>query len=640
MSGTDREREVLPHGPPTARRDQVLRQGWLVHEAADRLVMQGFDRPDGRRSFSLWAHVHHTDLYRLQGEFLVAQGVPLPTQLQLAQQKSPIRLRGYQETAIEGLRQGLRALKQAGLAMRIVLLAPTGAGKTVMCASIIRDAVAKGKRVVVVVHRQILVEQTLVKLAAAGVQATVVMGDKKSDAACQVQVCSLPTLASWLGQGKALPAADLVFYDECHHSMSDTARQVLESYRDSVLVGATATPWRTDKLRLGDVWGTSKHSMVLAPPGGVRELTRMGNLTPYEPYSYGLPDLSEVEVSKSSGDYNQDQLAAALAAQKVVGKAAAEYHRHTPGKRGLVFPVSVADSRQAVTEFEALGYKAAHIDCETPIVERARLVAEFCAGRVQVLSSVGVLTEGFDAPPAEVLMDCRPTKSLSLFMQKLGRVLRSCCLNCGSTEATWLDVTCKACGSANVKRKAIIHDHAGNLVQHGFPDDERDYSLTATPPQTKALHTCPACFWVFASLKDGGKCPKCDALLAEQVAREVAEAKAREAAQPLVVDGKRLDRKKIEELREKMKAIDGAAQLSDLDIFRVLHATTDEKAAELRRLRDLAERQGRREGWARHCYRRTFGVWPNGPILDRALEVPPATQPFIAFRPRGAYVAA
>ncbi len=515
-----------------------------------------------------------------------------------------MKLRPYQLSVIDALRVRLAAGKR-----RLVLNCPTGGGKTVIAAELIRAAVAKGTRVVFLAHRKELIDQTVDKLARFGVQAGVIMAsDRRRDDFLPVQVCSTPTLARRLGK---LPPAGLLIYDEVHHAASETSRKILDAYGPIPVIGLTATPWRSDRLGLADIF----EDQVLAAT--VAELMEQGALVRYDAFAYDAPDLHAVRVT--AGDYNQKDLALACNTEVLVGGIVREYLEHAAGRRGIVFPVNVEHSETLVGEFRSMGVCAEHVDANTPKLERERILRGLATGAVTVVSSVGVLTEGFDCPAAEVCILARPTKSLSLHLQMIGRVLRP----------------------AEGKAKALIHDHAGNLLRHGLPDDERDYSLTATPKRVKELHTCPACCVVFGKLRDGRWCPHCGALVDTPICKLCLLEKPpkvpledREycacpegASRPakVVVAGKRID---LAEIRARRAAAGLGRELSDKELIKVATATRRQQAEEYLRLCAVAESKGFQPGFVSHEYRKTFGSWPR--FDDAELDgVMPARDPFI-----------
>jgi len=501
-----------------------------------------------------------------------------------------MQLRPYQVRSI----QAIRACIARGI-RHVLLVCPTGGGKTVIAAEMIRSVVAKRKRVLFIAHRKELIDQCFDKLCRFGVNAGVIMGqDRRRDDFFPVQVGSVQTLSRRLDQ---LPEADVVFIDEAHHSISNSYRAVVERYPNAIVIGLTATPWRMGKLTLAEMF----QELVLAAT--VAELMAIGSLTGYDAFAYDSPDLHD--VATVAGEYNQKQLAIATNTAVLVGHVVREYLTHANGRRGILFPVDVEHSEHLVGEFRANGVNAAHLDCHTPKLEREKILAGLAAGDIKIVSSVGVLTEGFDCPSVEVIMLARPTQSLSLHLQMIGRGLRP--------------------SPDTGKVRALIHDHAGNLMRHGFPEDDRDYSLTATPQRERDMHTCPFCYFLFGSTKQDGTCPKCGELVAPAIEKARADRESR--IEKKVVDGVRLTAAQIRLERDHRLRKGLRLDLTDQQLDRAAHATIEEKAAEYKRLLQVAERKGFDKGWASHRYRDSFGVWPRLPegLVE---DIPPASTPF------------
>jgi superfamily II DNA/RNA helicase len=181
-----------------------------------------------------------------------------------------------------------------------------------------------------------------------------------------------------------------------------------------------------------------------------------------------IPDLAKVNV-KSTGDYREDEL------EKIMEGLAPlvdSYLEHCPGKCGVVFAVTIEHSLQIVEQYRRAGIRAEHLDGDTPDAERKRIIRDFKEGRITVIVNVGIITEGFDFPACEFIQLARPTKSLGLFLQMVGRVTRA--------EAGCVDVPGytaeqrRRAIAASGKPCGIVLDNAGCWLEHGLPTDERD----------------------------------------------------------------------------------------------------------------------------------------------------------------------
>lgn len=502
-------------------------------------------------------------------------------------------LREYQVRALDRA----RALASSGR-RRIVIVAPTGAGKMVLAAEIIRSATSMGRRVVFLAHRRELVNQAVATLARFGVDAGVHMNtDRRRDDWLPTQVCSVSTLARRMDR---LPPASVVLADECHHIASNTWRSIIAAYDNATVIGFTATPWRVDKQGLADIFDAS---VLVATPA---ELIAQGYLTPYQIFAYDAPDLHKVKIT--AGDYNAKQLDVACNTAVLVGSIVKEYVAHASHRPGIVFPVSIEHSKAIVAEFNNAGVTAAHLDCHMAMGERDAVLRGFADGSITVVGSCGVLTEGFDQPRAEVCMLARPTKSLGLYLQMLGRVLRP--------------------SPGTGKREALIHDHSGSVLRLGLPDEPRDYSLTATPSRERDLLTCPLCLAVFGAVTKEGRCPKCGEAIAPRVSKAAEDGEGR---QIVMVEGERIDKAQIMKLRAERLG-KGLEDVPNEHLLRASRATTDDKIAELKRLQNVAAEKGLKPGFAAHQYRRAFGVWPGNFEAADLGRVPAATKSFIPYK--------
>jgi superfamily II DNA or RNA helicase len=385
-----------------------------------------------------------------------------------------ISLRNYQVDAITKLREAYRAGARAPL-----LVLSTGAGKTICFAAITAGAAARGRRILILVHRRELIRQASAKLNQAGVNHGIIAaGFEPSDH--PVQVASVQTLARRLKQQHWQP--DLIVIDEAHHAIAGTWAKVISHWPDSFLLGVTATPIRQDGRGLNAMFT----KLVFGP--STADLMAAGYLTPVK--IYAPPQVADLTgIRTRAGDYANDQAAAAMTRPTVTGDAISHYQRIAAGQPAIAFCCNVNHATTVCDAFNAAGISAATLLGNT--TDRDALVARFAAGELQVLVTVDVVSEGFDCPGAAVAILLRPTQSEGLYLQQVGRVLRP----------------------APGKAAAIVLDHVGNVHRHGFPDDVRPWTLddarqrtSKGGPPAPAVRTCESCF---AAFKPAPQCPVC-----------------------------------------------------------------------------------------------------------------------------------
>lgn len=382
-------------------------------------------------------------------------------------------LRPYQLDAVERVRASMRAGQR-----RVLFVLPTGGGKTCVASHIIQLALVKGSRVLFVAHRMELIDQAVRTLEECGVEAIGVMraNDPRTRPEARVQVASIQTLAR-----RAKPPADLVIVDEAHRSAAASyVRNIFDSY--TTVLGLTATPARQD----GKPLGTLFDALVLGAK--YSELLASGHIVAPKVYALPPPDLSSVKTR--AGDYEQEALARAMSTDELNGQVVETWARLALGRRTVVFAVSIAHSLSLLSRFVLAGVKAEHLDGTTPEDERRGILARLASGATTVVCNVGVLCEGWDMPSCKCLVLARPTRSLVLYMQMAGRILR---------PFEGLD--------------PIILDHAGAVDAHGFPHMDRIWSLSdrvkraASPasarmcprcgaPWPAGIPSCPACEYV------------------------------------------------------------------------------------------------------------------------------------------------
>ena len=443
-------------------------------------------------------------------------------------------LRGYQRELIERARAARRAGHR-----RILITSATGSGKTVMAAEMVKTAVGNGQRVLVIGHRQELVSQFWVKLQDVGITAGIMRGDdERTDSTCAVQVGTVQTLAR-----RDLPRAELVVVDESHRCPGDSYQKILGVYAKSTVLGLTATPCRLDGQPLCDHFDTLVEGVPYS------ELIERGAIV--APIVYAprrAPDLRKVR--SVAGDYHEGDLEEVMFG--VVGDVVEEWQKHAQGRSTVVFAVGVDHSRELVARFREAGVRSAHLDGNTPEYERNGILCKLESGDITVLSNCSVLCEGWDQPRVKCAVMARPTKSLTLWMQTSGRILRP-----------WGDLP------------PVILDHASNVDRHGLPHEDRTWSLDGVAKRATETRyrTCPACY----AYVTGSPCPLCG---------HVAAVKPRT-----------------------MKQADGVLERVDKQIAK--ERSSDPKRAFFDAQVDKARRQGFKPGYASAKYREKFdGAWP------------------------------
>jgi superfamily II DNA or RNA helicase len=368
-----------------------------------------------------------------------------------------IELRPYQRRGVEAARAHVVAGRN-----RIVLCLPTGGGKTVVAASIIQSARRNfDAKVLFVAHRKEILDQTVAQLAKWGVTEVGVIraDDARTNRLLPVQVASIQSLGR-----RSAPPADIVFIDEAHRGISQSYVKLIDLYPKATILGLTATPCRADGKSLGDVF---QEMEIIATYG---DLIEDGFIV--APRCFGganAPDLSNVHTV--AGDYVLNELEDEMMKVDVLGDVLSEYQARAEGRRTLIFATTVKHSKAIEEQFLKAGVRIAHVDGETPQCERDVVGQRLRDGDLDVVVNCSVYGEGWDEPSVKCVMLARPTKSLTLFMQMCGRGLRP-----------WNNVT------------PVLLDLGGNLDRHGFPHEDRAWSLSVGVQKPARKHTkCIVC---------------------------------------------------------------------------------------------------------------------------------------------------
>jgi superfamily II DNA or RNA helicase len=386
-----------------------------------------------------------------------------------------MELRHYQLAALADVRAAFATGRK-----RVLLRLPTGGGKTVIAAEMLRVAAERGHRCVFLAHRRELIQQASERLG--DVHHGVIMAGEPATEA-PVQVASVQTLAR-----REPPPCDFLFVDEAHRTLGASYLRLIEALRPRWLVGLTATPYRTDGRGLGAVYD----ALVDGP--STLELTEQGYLVPCDVYAPTAASM--LGASVTGGDYTADELEERVNRPAITGDVVATWQQRAAGHRTVVFGVSVAHATALREAFLRAGVTAAVLTGETPHNERRAMLDALAGGALQIVTSCATLTEGWDSPAVSCACVVRPTLSRGLWRQMVGRVLRT----------------------APGKTRAIVLDHGGNAWRHGHPYAPDPVALDATatrwntdrePPP--AVRVCPTCFGVYYRETDT-TCPYCGAV--------------------------------------------------------------------------------------------------------------------------------
>lgn len=408
-----------------------------------------------------------------------------------------IELRDYQQKAVNDLREAYRQGFKAPF-----LTAPTGAGKTVILSEICSNANARGTNTVLLVHRQELVVQTAKTFARFGIPHSIVAPAKVVQNAIKIQLeefnkswfrdeshIYIATVQTLIRRMADLPKFELILIDEAHHGVAGTWLKIVKSYPGARILGVSATPERLDGQGLGVHCGGIFDKLVLGP--SVKSLIERGFLT--RPRVYCPPieaDFSDLKTI--AGDFDRKQQQEKLHKPRIIGNVIAHYRKYCDGVPAIAFCPTVEYAQYVADNFNAAGYRAASIDGKMDDYQRNKAINDLGAGRLDVLTSCEIVSEGTDIPVVGAAILLRKTKSLGLYLQQVGRALRP----------------------YPGKSETIILDHVGNCNTHGLPDDDHEWTLDGRIRRNRsgssgslACRQCLNCYAVYPSTVN--VCPIC-----------------------------------------------------------------------------------------------------------------------------------
>lgn len=386
-----------------------------------------------------------------------------------------------QEQLKQEIRQSMRSSKA------VLAVAQTGFGKTLTAASMMADAARKGNTSWFMVPRRELLRQTMQSLSEYGVEYGVIASGFRPNPFAQIQLVTSGTVASRLDR---LQPPNILFQDEAHYCGAQIDR-VVDWARDagSWRVGLTATPIRLDGR------GLDRHYDTMVEGPSLAELISMGRLSDFRYFAPYVPDLSGIR--SSNGELNRKQLDEKMAADRVrVGSAIDHYKRLAMGKKNICFNTSIRDAETTAEQFRNAGIPTAAVYGKLGDDEIKKRVRALARGELLCLTSVEILTFGFDLSSAagmdvtvESLSMMRPTESRALAGQMWGRSLRK------------------------KPFPAIIMDHAGVSQKFGMPSDEQEWTLEGRKKaerdgaeKTIPVRQCPSCYFVH---RPTPSCPSC-----------------------------------------------------------------------------------------------------------------------------------
>lgn len=371
------------------------------------------------------------------------------------------QLHEYQKTLVDKTRQSyVDGFKSP------CVVAPCGAGKSVIISDIARMTTSNNKRVLFLVHRRELIDQ---------IKGTFEKNDVDMDL---VEFGMVQTIVRRLDK---TVKPDLIITDENHHSKAASYRKIYDYFSDVLKLGFTATPIRLNGSGLGDI------NDILIEEVDAKWLIENNYLSPYKYYAPRLIDTETLKLN-SMKEFSSTSVDAAMNQKKIYGDVIKHYQELASGEQAIVYSHSVEASKEVASEFSSAGYNAAHIDGKTPKSERDEIINKFRDREIQILTNVDIIGEGFDVPDCSTVIMLRPTQSLSLFIQQSMRGMRY-----------------------RPDKTSIIIDHVDNVRRHGLPDTKRTWSLEGSKKSSSQavikIRECINCFAVYPP--EESKCPMC-----------------------------------------------------------------------------------------------------------------------------------
>lgn len=340
----------------------------------------------------------------------------------------------------------------------VMLQMPTGTGKTYLFTSIVNDLLASYKErrqdihILIVAHRMELLDQISTTLLRFGIAHGFIQGNREQHLWKRVQVASIMSLLTEKNYYNTFKLKfDYIIIDEAHHSLAETYIELFKMFPDAKKLGVTATPCRLNHesfLSLYQTlitspqisWFVNKHLLADFDYVSIKPDSEIQKLV----------DCSEVS---QTGDFSNIDLDHTFNNQRIRSKLYESYKRFADGRKGIIYAINKLHAAKIAELYTKHGINAVAIDCDTPKEDRQCLIEQFKAVIIKVLVNVDIFTEGFDCPDVSFIQLARPTKSLALYLQQVGRGLRI----------------------VQGKEKTIIIDNVGLYNYFGLPDANRKW---------------------------------------------------------------------------------------------------------------------------------------------------------------------
>ena len=361
-------------------------------------------------------------------------------------------LREYQEIAINDASD---ALDKHG---NTLVVAPTGAGKTIMLSALVGKRYKSSQNVLILQHRDELVSQNSNKFhrvnpSLSSSEVNAAQKDWSGDA-----VFAMVQTLSREHNLDNMPKLDLIVVDEAHHTIADTYQRIIKAAKKAnegvQIVGFTATPNRGDKKGLRNVFTNCSHQIDIST------LIREGFLVPPKTYVIDVGVQDELrQVRKSASDFDMADVEKIMNHRAINQRVVEEWDAKAGDRQTIVFCSTIKHAEDLCKEFISYGIDAAMVTGKTPKDERAEILADLSNGDIQVVVNVAVLTEGFDSPPVSCIVLTRPCSYKATMVQMIGRGLRTV------DQDEFPGV---------IKSDCIVMDFGTSVLTHGSLDDAVD----------------------------------------------------------------------------------------------------------------------------------------------------------------------